>query len=159
MSGSWLNVSTPLICLIICVVIVITWFVLIICYLQKLFRLTNLRKLTISENDIMRLPPMIANFSRLAELDISKNCELLNYMYIHTYIRTCTCTCTYTDIYIHVHVHGFIQELSGRGVWNSRRLCVGKLLWGVYMVQGFRGQLAFNSCKYKTLETTSEFRI
>lgn len=40
----------------------------------KIFRLTNLRKLTISENDIMRLPPMIANFSRLVELDISKNC-------------------------------------------------------------------------------------
>ena len=41
---------------------------------------------------------MIANFSRLAELDISKNCELLNYMYIHTYI--------------HVHVHVHIQTYT-----------------------------------------------
>ena len=40
---------------------------------QKFFRLTNLRKLSLSENDLMRIPPNIANLTRLAELDISKN--------------------------------------------------------------------------------------
>ena len=41
--------------------------------LQKFFRLTNLRKLTLSENDLLRIPPNIANFVSLVELDISKN--------------------------------------------------------------------------------------
>ena len=40
---------------------------------QKLFCLTNLRKLTISENDLNRIPPGIANLTRLVELDLSKN--------------------------------------------------------------------------------------
>lgn len=42
---------------------------------QKFFRLTSLRKLSISENDLNRIPPGIANLTRLAELDISKNGE------------------------------------------------------------------------------------
>ena len=42
---------------------------------------------------------MIANFSRLVELDISKNCELLNYMYIHT--------CTYVHVHVHVHIQTY----------------------------------------------------
>jgi len=40
---------------------------------QKLFCLTNLRKLTISENDLNRIPPGIANLTHLVELDLSKN--------------------------------------------------------------------------------------
>ncbi|CAI8037712.1 Leucine-rich repeat-containing protein 1 [Geodia barretti] len=39
----------------------------------KFFRLTNLRKLTLSENDLMRIPPNVANLTKLTELDISKN--------------------------------------------------------------------------------------
>ncbi len=41
--------------------------------MQKFFRLTNLRKLTLCENDLNRISPGIANFTRLVELDISKN--------------------------------------------------------------------------------------
>lgn len=44
--------------------------------LQKFFRLTNLRKLTVSENDIVRIPPGIANLTKLVEFDISKNGEV-----------------------------------------------------------------------------------
>jgi protein scribble len=39
----------------------------------KFFRLTNLRKLSLSENDLMRIPPNIVNLTKLAELDVSKN--------------------------------------------------------------------------------------
>jgi protein scribble len=39
----------------------------------KFFRLTNLRKLSLSENDLVRIPPNIANLTKLAELDVSKN--------------------------------------------------------------------------------------
>lgn len=41
--------------------------------LQKFFRLTALRRLTLSENDLNRIPPGIANLTRLVELDVSKN--------------------------------------------------------------------------------------
>ena len=44
--------------------------------MQKFFGLTNLRKLTLSENDLVRIPPNIANLTKLAELDISKNGNL-----------------------------------------------------------------------------------
>jgi len=41
--------------------------------LQGLFRLQELRKLTLSDNEICRLPPDVANFTYLQELDISRN--------------------------------------------------------------------------------------
>ena len=44
-------------------------------FLQAFFRLVHLRKLTISENEIMRIPPDIANFMQLVEFDISRNGE------------------------------------------------------------------------------------
>ncbi|KAK1796955.1 hypothetical protein P4O66_008265 [Electrophorus voltai] len=37
------------------------------------FRLSNLRKLGLSDNEIQRLPPEVANFMQLVELDISRN--------------------------------------------------------------------------------------
>uniref|UniRef100_H3D833 Protein scribble homolog n=1 Tax=Tetraodon nigroviridis TaxID=99883 RepID=H3D833_TETNG len=37
------------------------------------FRLLNLRKLSLSDNEIQRLPPDVANFMQLVELDISRN--------------------------------------------------------------------------------------
>jgi len=40
---------------------------------QGLFRLQELRKLTLSDNEICRLPPDVANFTFLQELDISRN--------------------------------------------------------------------------------------
>jgi len=41
--------------------------------MQGLFRLVELRKLTLSDNEICRLPPDVANFTFLQELDISRN--------------------------------------------------------------------------------------
>lgn len=41
--------------------------------LQGLFRLQELRKLTLSDNEICRLPPDVANFAYLQEFDISRN--------------------------------------------------------------------------------------
>lgn len=40
---------------------------------QPFFRLLNLRKLGLSDNVIQRLPPEVANFMQLVELDISRN--------------------------------------------------------------------------------------
>ncbi|XP_042188509.1 protein scribble homolog [Callorhinchus milii] len=40
---------------------------------KPLFRLLNLRKLGLSDNEIQRLPPEVANFMQLVELDISRN--------------------------------------------------------------------------------------
>eukprot|EP00064_Thunnus_orientalis_P015716 superscaffoldBa00002968_g15773 len=42
-------------------------------YLCPFFRLLNLRKLGLSDNEIQRLPPEVANFMQLVELDISRN--------------------------------------------------------------------------------------
>lgn len=41
--------------------------------LQPFFRLLNLRKLGLSDNEIQRLPPEVANFMQLVELDVSRN--------------------------------------------------------------------------------------
>ena len=46
-------------------------------FLQGFFRLQQLRKLTLSDNEIARLPPDIGNFMNLMELDISRNGEYL----------------------------------------------------------------------------------
>ena len=43
------------------------------CAFQNFFRLLQLRKLGISDNEISRLPPDIANFMNLVELDVSRN--------------------------------------------------------------------------------------
>nr|XP_016854586.1 PREDICTED: protein scribble homolog [Anolis carolinensis] len=40
---------------------------------SAIFRLLNLRKLGLSDNEIQRLPPEVANFMQLVELDISRN--------------------------------------------------------------------------------------
>uniref|UniRef100_A0A8C7WG34 Protein scribble homolog n=1 Tax=Oncorhynchus mykiss TaxID=8022 RepID=A0A8C7WG34_ONCMY len=40
---------------------------------KPFFRLLNLRKLGLSDNEIQRLPPEVANFMQLVELDISRN--------------------------------------------------------------------------------------
>lgn len=42
---------------------------------QPFFRLLNLRKLGLSDNEIQRLPPEVANFMQLVELDVSRNGE------------------------------------------------------------------------------------
>jgi protein scribble len=39
----------------------------------KFFRISNLRILTVSENELLRLSPMISNLTRLTQLDVSKN--------------------------------------------------------------------------------------
>ncbi|RMB93737.1 hypothetical protein DUI87_29829 [Hirundo rustica rustica] len=41
--------------------------------LSSRYRLLNLRKLGLSDNEIQRLPPEVANFMQLVELDISRN--------------------------------------------------------------------------------------
>ncbi|KAJ6651059.1 hypothetical protein lerEdw1_001142, partial [Lerista edwardsae] len=40
------------------------------------FQLVKLRKLGLSDNEIQRLPPEIANFMQLVELDLSRNGKL-----------------------------------------------------------------------------------
>ncbi|XDV18039.1 hypothetical protein PO909_023820, partial [Leuciscus waleckii] len=40
---------------------------------QPFFKLHNLRKLGLSDNEIQKLPPEVANFTQLVELDISRN--------------------------------------------------------------------------------------
>lgn len=62
--------------------------------LQPFFRLSNLRKLGLSDNEIQKLPPDVANFIQLVELDISRNGTqalslkyinaVLNCSYLHT---------------------------------------------------------------------------
>ncbi len=41
--------------------------------MQNFFRLNRLRKLGLSDNEIMRLPPDIQNLENLVELDVSRN--------------------------------------------------------------------------------------
>lgn len=49
----------------------------VICFLwfnfQNFFRLHRLRRLGLSDNEIQKLPPDIANFENLVELDVSRN--------------------------------------------------------------------------------------
>lgn len=42
-------------------------------FFQQFFQLVKLRKLGLSDNEIQRLPPEIANFMQLVELDVSRN--------------------------------------------------------------------------------------
>lgn len=44
--------------------------------LQNFFRLHRLRKLGLSDNEIVRLPPDIQHFENLVELDVSRNGKL-----------------------------------------------------------------------------------
>ncbi|XP_055288119.1 protein scribble homolog isoform X3 [Moschus berezovskii] len=44
-----------------------------LCFFLPFFRLLNLRKLGLSDNEIQRLPPEVANFMQLVELDVSRN--------------------------------------------------------------------------------------
>lgn len=46
-------------------------------HFQGFFRLIQLRKLSLSDNEIGRLPQDISSFINLMELDVSKNGELL----------------------------------------------------------------------------------
>merc|ERR1711911_307347 len=43
---------------------------------QNFFRLAKLRKLSLSDNEIQRIPQDIQNFENLVELDVSRNGEL-----------------------------------------------------------------------------------
>lgn len=45
-------------------------------FFQPFFQLVKLRKLGLSDNEIQRLPPEIANFMQLVELDLSRNGKL-----------------------------------------------------------------------------------
>lgn len=47
--------------------------VMVVLRLQNFFRLHRLRRLGLSDNEINRLPPEIANFESLVELDVSRN--------------------------------------------------------------------------------------
>ncbi|KAA0189125.1 Leucine-rich repeat-containing protein 1 [Fasciolopsis buskii] len=40
---------------------------------RNFFRLERIRYLTLSDNDLTRIPPGLGNFSQLVELDISRN--------------------------------------------------------------------------------------
>ena len=42
-------------------------------FLQNFFRLAKLRKLSLSDNEIQRIPQDIQNFENLVELDVSRN--------------------------------------------------------------------------------------
>ena len=75
---------------------------------QKFFRLTNLRKLGLSENDLVRIPPNIANLTKLAELDVSKNGNSFLLVFVHA------CTCIYMFVYMYIHmysVHVHVHDL------------------------------------------------
>ncbi|KAL7879961.1 hypothetical protein SRHO_G00022150 [Serrasalmus rhombeus] len=52
---------------------------------KPFFRLLNLRKLGLSDNEIQRLPPEVANFMQLVELDISRNGSCL-YEYVLIFV-------------------------------------------------------------------------
>jgi len=52
---------------------------------QGFFRLLQLRKVTLSDNEISRLPPDIANFMNLQELDVSRN-GLFTCLFIYVFI-------------------------------------------------------------------------
>lgn len=47
---------------------------------QQFFQLVKLRKLGLSDNEIQRLPPEIANFMQLVELDVSRNGKKTSYL-------------------------------------------------------------------------------
>lgn len=49
-------------------------------YFQSFFRLIQLRKLSLSDNEICRLPPDIANFINLQEMDVSRNGKVVYYI-------------------------------------------------------------------------------
>lgn len=49
------------------------WQCMWLFFLQSFYQLVQLRRLTLSENQISRLLPEIANFINLQELDISHN--------------------------------------------------------------------------------------
>lgn len=51
----------------------LTWYFF---FFQPFFQLVKLRKLGLSDNEIQRLPPEIANFMQLVELDLSRNGKL-----------------------------------------------------------------------------------
>ena len=57
---------------------------------QNFFRLSRLRKLGLSDNEIQRLPPEIQNLINLVELDISRNGECwiahLLYFFVAEYV-------------------------------------------------------------------------
>lgn len=46
--------------------------------LQPFFRLYNIKRLGLSDNEIARLPPEIGNLASLQEFDISRNGRSLN---------------------------------------------------------------------------------
>lgn len=46
---------------------------MVLFFFQPFFQLVRLRKLGLSDNEIQRLPPEIANFMQLVELDVSRN--------------------------------------------------------------------------------------
>ena len=55
-------------------------------WLQNFFRLNKLRKLSLSDNEIQRLPQDIQNFENLVELDVSRNGEdFVSYLDCHFY--------------------------------------------------------------------------
>ncbi|KYO28584.1 leucine-rich repeat-containing protein 1 isoform F [Alligator mississippiensis] len=51
----------------------VPWLLGFLVAVEPFFRLLNLRKLGLSDNEIQRLPPEVANFMQLVELDISRN--------------------------------------------------------------------------------------
>lgn len=60
-----------------------------LCYLiiQNFFRLNKLRKLSLSDNEIQRLPQDIQNFENLVELDVSRNGETFISISLHFMIE------------------------------------------------------------------------
>lgn len=54
--------------------------------LQQFFQLVKLRKLALSDNEIQRLPPEIANFMQLVELDVSRNGKSKILMKFYTFL-------------------------------------------------------------------------
>lgn len=51
------------------------WLIVLLITSQQFFQLVKLRKLGLSDNEIQRIPPEIANFMQLVELDVSRNGE------------------------------------------------------------------------------------
>ena len=56
----------------------------VFCLFQPFFQLLKLRKLGLSDNEIQRLPPEIANFMQLVELDVSRNGEMREPLVLNT---------------------------------------------------------------------------
>ena len=64
-------------------------------YLQQLFRLYKLKKLSVGDNEIESLPPEVGNLTNLEELDISKNGKIFSFLVVFIYVYRTGLACVH----------------------------------------------------------------